>query len=154
MCVVAAVLGIAVAACSSSGSSSKKAVTTTAVKETTTTTTVDPNAPTMTVTPSTGLTVGQTVQVAGAKFPPSTTLGINECADKGNNTQAGDCDLANITTIRSDASGNVPATGKKVTKGPFGGNNIVCSATQKCLLSIAELTPTGKNASQGITFAS
>jgi Neocarzinostatin family len=153
VCVVG-VAGLLLAACgsSSSKSDSNKTVTTTAVKVTTTTTTVDPNAPTMKVTPDTGLTEGQTVQVTGAKFKPNATLGINECADKGADTQSGDCDLAHLVPATSDAQGNVTGS-KAVTKGPFGGNNIVCSSTQPCLLSIAELTANGQNASAGITFA-
>jgi len=151
---VVGIAGLLLAACgsSSSKSSSDKTVTTTAVKETTTTTTVDPNAPTMTATPSTDLTDGQTIQVTGAKFPASTALGINVCADKGADTRAGDCDLANLTPVTSDAQGNV--TGSKVVhKGPFGSNAVSCTATQACVVSIAQLTPDGKNASVTITFA-
>jgi hypothetical protein len=40
-------------------------------------------------------------------------------------------------------------------KGPFGSNQIVCSATQKCLISVTQLTPNPtEEADTDITFAS
>jgi hypothetical protein len=52
-----------------------------------------------------------------------------------------------------DASGTVTIQ-FKVNQGPFGANQIVCSAAQKCLVSVAELVaaPT-QEADADITFA-
>jgi hypothetical protein len=153
-----------VAACGSSKNNTAAtttpttAATTTTAAPTTTSTTVASTTTTVgqtiTITPSTGLTNGQMVHVVGTGFTPGeTNLGINECADKGNNTGAGDCDLAGTKVLKPDSSGKVTID-FAVKKGPFGSNNIVCSAAQACLLSISQLvaSPT-EQASSNITFA-
>jgi hypothetical protein len=128
--------------------------TTTTAAPAATTTTVGQN---LTATPNTGLTDGQTIKLVGTGYTPGEKdLGVNECADKGNNTGAGDCDLkhlhAGADTI-PDASGKV-TTSFVVHKGPFGSNNIVCSAAQPCLVSVGQLVanPT-EEATASITFA-
>jgi hypothetical protein len=151
-------LVVLLAACSSSKSTTSTtaaASATTAAPETTTTAAA--SAQSLTITPNTGLHDGQTVQVVGTGYTPGkTNLGINECADKGAQTGAGDCNLGAIKA----GAGVVPnATGKVSTtyvvhKGPFGQNNIVCSATQKCLVSLGELTATPtEEATMNISFA-
>ena len=55
--------------------------------------------PTIKVKPTSNLTDGQLVIVAGTGYKKNTSLGINECADKGDQTAAGDCDLA-ATKVR------------------------------------------------------
>jgi hypothetical protein len=134
------VLGVAavtLAACGSSGGS-KSSPPATKPKETTTTTKAP--AQTVTVTPDTNLTSGQVVTVVGKGFTPgANNIGANECADKGDQTGAGDCDLPGTKTAVPDASGTVTIQ-FTVNKGPFGANQIVCSATQKCLVSVSELT--------------
>ncbi|HEX2737582.1 MAG TPA: neocarzinostatin apoprotein domain-containing protein [Acidimicrobiia bacterium] len=146
---VLAVLGLAVGACSSSSSgSSKKA------KASTSTTKKAKAEPKITITPSTGLANNQTVHVTATGFSPNQkNLGINECADKGDATGADDCNIAGTKVLVSDAKGNITAD-FVVLKGPFGGNNIVCSAQQKCLLSVSQLvqSPT-EEADAQITFA-
>lgn len=94
----------------------------------------------VTISPSTGLKSGQRVHVTANGFKPNEPLVINECADKGANTGAGDCNLSGLVSTTSDASGKVEAD-YTVTTGPFGGNNITCSATQACLLSVSQATP-------------
>lgn len=144
---VLAMLALAVGACSSSSSgSSKKASTSTTKKA--------KANPTLTVTPSTGLADGATVHVTAKGFTPNQkSLGINECADKGDATGAGDCNIRALKAVSSDAKGEISAD-YVVSKGPFGDNAIVCSAQQKCLISVSQLiqTPT-EEADQGITFA-
>jgi hypothetical protein len=141
---IMSVLVLALGACDSSSKSSDKTDTTD--------TTVTPTAVTITVTPSTALTEGQTVQVTGAKFPPNEYLVIGECAGKSADPPPGDCDIAHLGVVRADAQGNVTG-GKSVTKGPFGGNNIVCSAEHPCFVVLSELAVTPKKAEKGITFA-
>lgn len=135
------------AACGSSGGS--KASTTTKPKATTT-------APvqTITITPRTGLTDNQTVIVVGKGFTPGApSIGVNECADKGEQTGAGDCDLWGTETAVPDTSGTVTFQ-FVVKKGPFGSNAIVCSATVKCRVSVSQLAqPPTEGASENIEFA-
>jgi Neocarzinostatin family len=124
---VLAVLGLAVGACSSSSSDKKSSTTTTKAKKA---------EPTVTVTPATGLTEGATVHVTGKGFTPDQSLGVNEC--KVDATNENDCNIREIKVVKSDAKGEVSAD-IAVHKGPFGGNNIVCSAQQKCLVSVSQL---------------
>ena len=108
--------------------------------------------PTITLAPKGPYAPGTSVTVTAAGFKPNEQIGINECADKGNATGAGDCDLAKIVLLTTDASGG--GSGKYVVhKGPFGANNIVCSASVPCLLSVSELVATGGlSAAEGIEF--
>jgi hypothetical protein len=138
---LAATAVIVLAACGSSSKSSSStttsaaAATSTSVAATSTSAAASPF--TVTISPDTGLSDGQKVAVKGTGFTKAgETLGLTECADKGAQTGAGDCDLHNIVTTTADSSGNV-STSFVVHKGPFGSNNIVCSASQKCLVSVA-----------------
>lgn len=150
------------AACGSSSKSSSSTTTTTTPAATTATTSVTASSAagptqTLTVTPSSGLTDGQKVQLTGTGFTKAgETLAANECADKGNQTGAGDCNLGGITVLgMADASGKITGT-FVVKKGPFGSNNIVCSASQKCLISIATAgsPQPDQEASMDVTFSS
>jgi hypothetical protein len=133
---VLGVVALVLAACGSSGGS--KSSDTTKPKSTTTTTKAP--AQTVTITPSTGLTNGQTVTVVGKGYTPGAqNIGANECADKGDQTGAGDCDLGGTKTAIPDSSGTVTIQ-FVVNKGPFGANNIVCEGATKCLVSVSELT--------------
>lgn len=138
------------------GSSSKSSSSTTTSAAAATSTTAAAPAQSMTITPATGLTDGQTVQIAGTGFTKAgETLGVTECADKGTQTGAGDCDLRNLKVpVTADASGNVSTS--YVVHKTFGANNIVCSATQKCLLSVATAGSAQPDqvASMDITFSS
>jgi hypothetical protein len=145
------VIVLVLGACGSSGGSKPKSTTTS--KETTTTTAAAPKQ-TVTVTPATGLTDGQTVTVVGKGFTPgATNIGITECADKGDQTGAGDCNIPGIKTAVPDASGTVTVQ-FVVKKGPFGASSIICSATVKCLVSVAQQTASPTEVgSQNIEFA-
>jgi Neocarzinostatin family len=143
-----AVLGLVVGACGSS--SSKK----TKVKASVPATKPAKAKPSLTVTPATGLADGQTVHIAAKGFTPNQqSLGVNECANKGDATGEGDCNVRELKPVQSDAKGEISAD-YVVRKGPFGGNNIVCSAQQKCLLSVSQLIqkPT-EEADMDIAFA-
>ncbi len=154
--------GLLLAAC---GSSSKpasttqapttEAVTTEVPTTEATTTTGAAAAQTVTITPSSGLTDGQVVQVVGKGYKAGSQYSAIECADKGNNTGAGDCNLRVIKVAAADATGTVTIS-YPVAKGPFGSNNIVCSASQACLISVANAgsaNPT-EVATEDITFSS
>ena len=109
--------------------------------------------PTLTVSPATNLKDQQVVQVTVSGFSPNEALQVIECAQKGNSTGPGDCNLTAMTGATSDANGAV-ATDLTVVRGPFGANNIVCSAQQPCLVSVtqASLSPT-EEADGTIQFA-
>lgn len=107
---------------------------------------------TVSISPSTGLTTGTSVHVSGEGFTPNSPLVVNECADKGTSTGPGDCNLDGMVATTADASGKV-SVDYVVTSGPFGANNIVCTAAQPCLLSVSQATlaPT-EEASVSLTF--
>jgi hypothetical protein len=150
--------GALLVGCGSSGSSSGGTALKTLPKDVVTTTTVDLATTTttepkqkVTLTPATGITEGQTVQVAAKGFKPSAKgLLVLECADKPN-SGAGDCVFGH-PAVDADASGNISTT-YKVTKGPVGSNNNMCSATQKCLVVISEAAQNGDNGTAAIQFA-
>jgi len=116
-------------------------------------TTVAP-AQTESVTPSTGLRDGQVVTVVGKGFTQGSQVIVTECADKGTSTVADDCDLNGSKVASADSAGTVTAQ-YPVAKGPFGGNKIVCSASQKCLLSITNAGASDRPevATEDISFA-
>lgn len=125
------------AACGSSSKSSSSTTTTPTTAASTSSSAAGPTQ-TLTITPNSGLTDGQTVQLKGTGFTKAgETLQALECADKGTQTGAGDCNLGAIKVLgMADSTGTI--TGSYVVhKGPFGSNNIVCSATVKCLISVS-----------------
>lgn len=156
-CILAAVLFV-VSACGSSSSKSASTTAAPATEATTTTTseatTTTAPAQTVTITPSTGLKDGQVVHIVGKGYTAGKQYGLTECADKGNNTGAGDCNLRGIKVATADATGTVSAD-YPVAKGPFGSNNIVCSASQACLVSVATAGSANPSevATANITFA-
>lgn len=107
----------------------------------------------VTITPATGLKATQTVRVVATGFSPGESLVVTECAAKGTATGPGDCNLTGLKAVTSDGAGKV-SLDFTVVKGPFGANNIVCSATQACLVSVtqASLSPT-QEADAEISFA-
>jgi hypothetical protein len=118
--------------------------------------------PTIKVKPTSNLTDGQMVTVSGTGYKKNTSLGINECADKGDQTGAGDCDLAGTKVVKSDANGVVKRVKFPVKSGAttgFGGNAINCtnpaSAPNGCLLDMGELSadPNADQSSVPLKFA-
>lgn len=106
----------------------------------------------MTITPSTGLKTGQTVKVSATGFTPGETLVVTECANKGAQTGAGDCDLSALKPVTADSAGRVQTT-FTVTKGPFGSSKVVCSVPNSCLISVTQETPTpSQEANATISF--
>lgn len=113
--------------------------------------------PTVVVCPSTGLRDGQTVHVYASGFQNAKRTGlmpaalvVTECADKGNNTQQGDC--GDLHFVNPDSSGNVSIT-ITVDK-VVGSNKVVCGQQWQCLVSVAQpKQPPDYEADQHIHFA-
>src|SRR5579875_3255352 len=147
--------GLVLAGCG--GSSPKSSSTSTAATTSPGTTASSSSAPAgggqkMTITPSTGLKTGQTVKVSATGFTPGETLVVTECANKGAQTGAGDCDLSALKPVTADSAGKVQTT-FTVTKGPFGSSKVVCGAPNGCLISVTQETPTpSQEANAPISF--
>jgi ABC-type glycerol-3-phosphate transport system substrate-binding protein len=143
--------GLTLAACGSSSKSgaSSPPPTTTAPPAASTA----PGGQHLTVTPSQGLKSPATVQVTASGFSPGASLVVTQCANKGNATGPGDCNLADIRTVTANSTGQI-ATQFTVVKGPFGTNHIVCGSSQSCLVSVnpATTSPT-QEADAPISFA-
>jgi len=155
---VAVALGLA--AC---GSSSKAAApTTTTTVPPTTTTTVPPTTTTTTttstttssskqtisVTPDTGLTTGESVHIKAAGFTPKETLVVSECKNVANVTES-DCNIAGVKMVTADASGTVDTT--FTVEKTFSG--ITCSGKNACLVSVTQESPNPTQAASApITF--
>jgi hypothetical protein len=135
------------------GAPSTSSAATSAPPATAPSTTSQQGQQTLTITPSTGLAANQSVHLAAAGFSPNESLVVTQCADKGNNTGPGDCNLDGMLMVTSDRSGRV-SSDFHVVKGPFGGNKIVCGAQQRCLVSVSQaaLSPT-EEADAPITFS-
>ncbi|MFD0900360.1 enediyne antibiotic chromoprotein [Actinomadura sediminis] len=67
---------------------------------------VAPTAPTATVTPSTGLTDGATVQIAASGFGANETLTAGQCATVDGKAA---CNVNNRTELTTDGSGGASA---------------------------------------------
>jgi hypothetical protein len=109
--------------------------------------------PAISVTPSHGLADHQNVHVRATGFSPDEQLQVIQCLDRGNATGPGDCNLADMLSVSSDAAGQVSAT-LAVLRGPFGANRVSCTTQHRCLVSVtqASLNPT-EEADAPITFA-
>jgi phage tail sheath protein FI len=151
------VFAVSLAACSSS--SSGTSTTTTAGAATTTTTTAPATTTTtgqhISITPNTGLTNGQVVQISGTGYPPNEQLGVTECSNAGAQTTAGDCNLGAIKVTTSTAAGTVSYK-YQVALGPFGQDNIVCTKAPYCILSVSQAGSANPNAEAtgNISFSS
>jgi hypothetical protein len=144
-CAAAALSGLAAllaAGCNSSKSAAPPATTSATTSPSSTapeSTSPAAGVQKVTITPSTGLSSPQKVSVSATGFSPNESLTVIQCADKGNNTGQGDCNLSGMSFVTSNAAGNVSIQ-FTVVKGPFGSNNIVCGPTQPCLVSVSQAT--------------
>ncbi len=110
--------------------------------------------PVLTVTPNTDLANGQTVQLSGTGFPPSsTTLVALECNKNG--TTVIDCDINNLSPVTVDASGNLTGT-FTVKTGTIGSTTCGTSAADasNCAVIIGDSSTYTLEANAVITFAS
>ena len=108
--------------------------------------------PTVTVTPSTGLTNGESVMVSGSGFADGESVYILECQNPP--TGQSSCNVGGVVPATTDGSGNLPSTAFTVTTGVFG--TTTCgtgpSDLSNCLIEVANLTETDAGGAP-ITFA-
>jgi hypothetical protein len=114
--------------------------TTTTTIPTTTTTTA--SSPTVQVSPSTGLSKGESVIVTGTGFKAGDSVFAVECLATAT-SQAG-CDVATATPITVGADGTLPTTTFKVVTGTVGTGTCGTSSANlgKCIVEVANPTAT------------
>ncbi len=102
--------------------------------------------PTVTVTPDTGLTNGQTVTLTVAGFPKKQALVAIQCAPGVNPGGQNFCDIGGVQFVTTDASGagTFPPFTVHAGPGPIGVNpGSICSVTsQNCEVIVSEPSPT------------
>lgn len=108
--------------------------------------------PAITVTPSSGLTDGDTVSVQGTGFTPGIALVATQCALQS--TGSGDCNLAGLKSTQADGDGNATLE-MTIVGGPIGSGSQVCDAENPCIISLGEPTAdaTAERGVAQITFA-
>ncbi len=99
-------------------------------------------AESVTVTPSTGLHDGQTVQVQAAGYTPGKQLVVTECSAV-ENASASDCAVATARFASANSEGRIDVT-VTVHAGPFGLNHVRCDVEPGCIISVTDIafTPT------------
>jgi hypothetical protein len=117
-----------------------------------TTAPVKPSAPTIMVTPSSGLLDKQVVTVAGAGFLPNEDVGLVECI-RSPDPQQHECDVSTITFPRADALGSFNATIAVRRVALIGRGPVDCVAMPICVLEAASFGNLTLDARQSITFA-
>lgn len=108
----------------------------------------------LSVTPSTGLTNGQSVKVSGSGFTPHDSVFVLECL--ANATGQSGCDIQGIPTpITITASGTLPVTTFKVVTGHIGSGTCGTTAANAsaCAISVGNVSG-GDTAGKVITFKS
>jgi hypothetical protein len=106
--------------------------------------------PSITVTPSTGLSDGQGVTVTGSVFGPNESLAILECTLGA--TDAAGCNINAYLLINSSATGTISST-FHVFAGPTGSGTCDMGTTDtSCTLAVANPSNTNEKASQTISF--
>lgn len=150
--VVVVVLAAVLAACGGDDDDSAantNSTTTAAATDTTatptlpsTTTTTSPPSPyKASATPTEGLTDGATVTVNVSNFKAGLTLGINECAQQGDDqVGAEDCALDHIKTLTVGADGTGTGTAQVYMKNIGSAAHDCTQADTRCFLSVGELT--------------
>jgi hypothetical protein len=151
--VLVALLAVVVLVAAGCGSDDKKSDDGKSSSTTASTEAKKKDEPTVTVTPSEGLTDGQKVHVTGKGFVAGHKVAINECSENTDDTGSG-CDLGGLVQLDVAADGSVEGD-FNVKVGPFGKDNIVCKAKgpEPCLLSVGELVGDAPHPTQSITFA-
>jgi hypothetical protein len=110
--------------------------------------------PTITVTPSTGLTNGTVVSVSGTGFMDNETLYALECINDGASTNETDCDTSTVAIATSSATGTftTPVTVVAGTIGPA-----TCGTSGEdlaaCAIVVSTNPPSADAAIFAITFA-
>jgi hypothetical protein len=105
------------------------------------------------ITPATGLRDCQIVHVEATGYTAGRDYFVVECADKnGADTASEYCDLGGIKSAQADPTGTVTSD-SLVTKGPFGPDKVVCSPSQRCLISVGGSSDPSEVATAYLTFA-
>lgn len=111
------------------------------------------SSPTLTATPSTGLTNNQEVTVTGSGWPANQSYYMVECLRSA--TGESGCSISELVPVSSDSAGNIPPTQFKVYTGSVGGGD--CGSTQStldnCAISVGSPTPGSASAVANISFA-
>lgn len=89
--------------------------------------------------PAERLRDGQAVTVTATGFSPNQALLALECADKGNKTSQGDCNLSDLVSLSTDSSGTGTAR-VTVHTGAIGSNMDPCDRSHPCLISVSQAT--------------
>jgi len=113
------------------------------------------STPTISITPNTGLTNGQTVQVTGSGFAPNLGVGSTaavECIGTANTTAG--CDVVHYSLVTSDANGNVSFSFTVETGTVGNGTCGTSAADATCLITVGTVSPPATLAYATITFAS
>ncbi|MGC8499176.1 MAG: neocarzinostatin apoprotein domain-containing protein [Acidimicrobiales bacterium] len=110
------------------------------------------SAPSLTVTPATGLTNGEKVTITGSGFTPSDSLYATECLATA--TSAADCNVSTATPITVNTDGTLPSTTFTVVTGTVGGATCGTSAADaaSCVIMVANSSE-GDRAAAPIAFA-
>ena len=109
-------------------------------------------APSLTVTPATGLTNGQKVTITGSGFTPGDSLYATECLTTV--TSPADCNVSTATPITVNTDGTLPSTTFTVVTGTVGGATCGTSAADAagCVIMVANSSE-GDRAAAPIAFA-
>jgi len=90
--------------------------------------------------PNSGLHDGESVTLTATGFGPDQSLVALQCADKGNNTGEGDCDVAHLVSLTTNAAGSGTAR-VTVRTHNVGSDHNICDRTHPCILSVSQATP-------------
>jgi neocarzinostatin family protein len=118
-------------------------------------TTASAAGPTIQVTPSTGLTNGTAVSVAGTGFQDNETVYALECINDGASTNETDCDTSTVSIATTSATGTFTAS-VTVVAGTVAGTS-TCGTTStdlsSCAIVVSTNPPSADAALFPITFA-
>ncbi len=107
--------------------------------------------PTVAVTPGTGLTDGQTVEVTGSGFGPGSQVAVGECRTGA--TSDSDCSVAGALVATADSTGafTTPFTVSRILT--IGASTVDCSTAGSCVIAAGELPSLTTFATTPISFA-
>jgi len=111
--------------------------------------------PTITVTPSTGLSNGTAVTVAGTGFMNNETLYALECVNDGAATNQSDCDTNTVSIVTSSATGTFSTT-VTVVAGAIAGTSTCGTSSSDlsaCAIVVSTNPPSADAALTPITFS-
>jgi len=108
--------------------------------------------PTITITPSTALTNGETVSIVGTGYTPADTLYALECLATA--TSVTGCDTGTAVPVTESATGTFTQAFNVKTETSIGGSSCGTTATDlsNCIIEVANMSATDTGAAP-ITFA-